>query len=423
MASFIDSGGVRVAFGLAWRVVKNPRNEAAVAAALTKEYEADYRVRWSAQGEIKYGVARIGRAPAKAAVLAAAVLFASKVPHEAHAVLVLPLDAERAKYAIIAVLGGSPHLDVVVPAKNVRERMETLRNEGHGDLIVYGDYPGASGSVPMSLRELVARRSDSAVMERVVQRQRVLTYALTSVALLAYLGYMYGWDNYIKPRFLGNSEQKIDPVAAYRQSLSALLATAGFSGADALKMIWKPLSRQEMFHGGWQAQGAACSASSCSLSWTRISGTNSSFVSVLPAGVSYQIQRDGNNIDTTFATQAAPRRLDESALPRKNEFMLALGSRAQQLQFSTELVGPYGVKHTISEPAAAGLPPAVAASQIPVAMLVSKGGYTISAPLGFVEELLATLPKNMSVEEVSIDVRGGADTASFTVKGSFYVKG
>jgi hypothetical protein len=432
MAAFVEVGTATLAFGLAWKQV-SAKHEKADAAALVRKHRAGYKIKWASGSEIRYGVATKPKsagenrkgAGKKALVLSGAALFASKVQGEANSLLVLPIDANRSKYALVAVVAGSPYLDVVVAPGHVRERVESLRQEGYAGFVEYGFHPDLPNAVEWARDDLLSGSRQAALMSKTSDRGPLLTKIAIAVAICAACGWSMVSDYMAEQEEAESAKTAVNPAVEYSAKLKSILQTAGFSGDAAIAAFWTPRSSREVTVEGWAAQSVVCTRSVCTEKWARQFGTNESMIAQMPKGCTYNFGASKETGDTMYIVctptlKASP--MDAATFPKKAPFWLAFASEAQRLDFSKEFIGDLRVTYTPAPSRIVGVPSGIDASKIPKAIVVEQGTYTATGPLGLMQETLARTGSNMAIEEVGIDIASGVEAAKFTVKGSFYVK-
>lgn len=428
MAAFIEAGGARIAFGLAWKQVSAKR-EKAEASALVRKHRAGHKIRWASGTEIRYGVASKGKATGRkeSELLSGAALFASKIQDGVNALLVLPLDAKHSKYALVAVVAGSPYLDVVVAPNHVRERVESLRQEGHAAFAEYGHHPDLPEAVEWDTHVLLSGSRSRAVMQKAADHGPLLKKIAIAGVISAVCGGSLLWDYLEEQRQAEEAAQSsVDPAVAYTGKLKSILQTAGFTGDAAIAAFWTPRAVREVEVEGWAAKSVACKRTACTEQWTRrYGGTNESMIAQLPKGCSYNFGAGNETGDTMFVVCTPEVKLsaiDPEKLPKRGPFWLAFSSEAQRMDFPTEFIGDLRVTYKPVPSKIVGVPSGLDASAIPKAIVVEQGSYTITGPLGLMQEALTRTGVNMAIEEVDFDISGGVEAAKFTVKGSYYVK-
>lgn len=429
MAVLIDMHDARIAFGLVWKEVSAKR-ERREAAAFVHRHKAAYKIRWGHGGAVCYGVAPAGKAApelrGKTPVLSAVALFATKVPATVNALFIFPADLKHGKYALLAVIGGLPYLDALVAPNYVRERVESLKEEGHGDFAEYGQHPDFPHAVDWTLNDLLAGARPAATMAKGSARLPLSWKPLLMAAAIAVAGGVSAWDYVERQERLREEQQapQLDPVQEYKTALRNALGGAAFSGADALTAFWAPLAPRPTTQSGWSVRRAKCTRQSCVEEWARSGGTNADLAAALPAGARYAVNggKEGDMVALTRPLTVRGAALLPATLPAKEAFWLALTSRAQRWNYSADFIGDYGLRYTLAPAQLFAAPATVDVRAVPKYLAVERGSYSIAGPLGLLKETLSSMESNMTVDELAIDIADGAQAAKFSVKGVYYVK-
>jgi hypothetical protein len=433
MAVLIETQDACLAFGLVWRAVEQ-KTERREAAAFLRRHNAAHRLRWNQHGHLRYGVIRSLKAGApldtgsKLPLLSAAALFAARVGAHTNALFFFPADPRHDKHALIAVVDGMPWLDVLVPSNLLRERIESLKEEGHGDFAEYGQHPDFPHAVEWSLAELLTAPRGLALMTKIAQRNPLVLKGVVLLGAVMVSGGLSAWDYYDreqKKQEEAAGVPSVDAGAEYRKSVDKLMVTAGFSGSAALQAFWTPLADRSPEMAGWSAMRITCTRQSCVEEWARRGGTNAQLIEQLPAGMRYEFKlgKDGGDMMLLSRTPSlAITPMKPQSLPAREAFWLKETSRMQSLQFSSDLIGGYGVRFTLAPAQLAAVPSTINARLVPKHSAVAQGGFTIAGPLGLMQQSLLALNDNMSIDELGVDISEGAEGARFTVKGKYYVK-
>lgn len=419
MAACQASGGFQVIFGMTWGAIQDPKKESREATAFAKSNYAEYKVRVQSNNEISYGAlsnaSELIAKHKKGTVLSAAVLFASLVEATEHNLLVITL--ESGKTAVIAVVNGVPYLDVVVPSENASDRIHSLLRELGGAMQGFGDctsqFPDAS---PMSVDELLTGDKKAAALHKFSDLKGIRTILiLVALALAANFGWDY-WKEVTKRREIEEArKKKIDPVKVYRESVQKLLAAGGVTGATATTAIWGAAKTVEIDQEGWQLESITCGPANCRETWKRKWGTNAGFVHAARTGSKATFSNEAT-LSNSYSTPAKPTPLTRETLPQRDAFELAFSTQAQ----SEKAVG---ISYLYAVPTVLGLTPGVTAAAVPKELIVYKGTFNGAGPLGLVDEVLAGLPANCTLDEFVISLSGGDPRAAkFNLKGSYYVK-
>lgn len=425
MAVFMEAMGVRIAFGLIWKQV-DEKHERSQLAALLLKHRAQYQIRWAGGQSVRYGVASQGKSTAdsrnKTAVLSGAVLFASQVGKGQNALLVTPIDTKASKYAVVALVDGAPYLDLVLAANHVRERVESLKQEGHGPYRQYGSHPDFVEAAEWNTAKVFEAFAGQATMSKAVIRRPLGKQLAIGAVMLAAVAGTYTWDHLERERVEREEAEQmvLDPVAAYKASLQQALARVSIPGAAAFDGFWGPLAERQTTPAGGAIEKIVCNRTACVEDWSRLSGTNDDLIAQLPQGARYELGAGKLKDDTIRVIRdfkVRPTTIDPNTLPARNEFVMRYTSQSQRRTFVRELTGEYELKHTLETAKVLGN-----ASGVPGALIVSSGTFEVTGPVGLMKETLTDLAENMSVDEISLDTAGGVVGAKFTVKGVYYVK-
>lgn len=425
MTALVEIKGVRVAFGVVWKRV-DPKNAKADVAALVRRHRAAYQI----QLKEYVGVApqpRKGTAEPKQkeSVISGAAMFASYMAGKSkNAVLVLPLDEKHSRYALVALVDGAPYLDLVLASTNVLDRMESLKQEGHGAYAEFGNHPDFPAAQALSAADLLDKYAKSALMSKaVVRRPRSALVTRAALAAIAIAG-VYGWYymDLQEEEEAAAQQVQVDPVAEYRKAAQAVLASPAPLGSDAYDAIWTPLAQRQTVVKGFEAQKVTCNRTGCSEDWKRNSGSNDMFITQFPANTRFDFGLTGSvSLDKTVVLREHKSKVTPIAfasLPRRDAFSVQLISEAQKRTFEPDLLGGLQpVVYTLTAPKAVGN-----TAGVPKALHLEMGTYQIVGPLGLMRASLTTMHEAMRVDEITIDISGGEKAAKFTVKGIFYVK-
>ena len=431
MAEFIEINNIRLAFGLIWKQVENVKKEKSEGAAFVRKHKAIYKLRWSNGQAIRYAVAPKTKSDVeirkKTDVFAGAVLFASRVPDETNAVLVIPLDKKNTKYSLVAVINGAPYLDVVISPSKVRDRLLALKDEGHSDFAMYGIHPDFPEAQYWGHETFLdgARKND-ALMIKVIHRNALFVKAGIFGVAVAIAGGMQ-LQTYLEEKRQEEEAARaaVDPAVEYRQKLAQSLRTAGLPGAAAYEAFWVVRGKNELMVEGWSIVKVTCNRVACIEELSRLSGTNETLIASLPKDASYSFGPDKSTGDTVFVSyknSIKPIAIEQSKLPNKEEFWRSITSSAQWFTFHKDFIGDLGVAYSPSVAKTFAMPSGISEAAIQKGMLVYKGSYTATGALGLLKDTLLRSSPNMAIDEVTMIMSDDMDAARFTVKGSYYVK-
>jgi hypothetical protein len=424
MAAFMEAAGVRIAFGVVWKQV-DEKHEKSQAAALVRKHKAAYKIRWASGAAVRYGVATQAKSAAenrkKSTVLSGAALFASQIGADGNALLILPMDAKHSKYALVALVDGAPYLDLVIAPNHIRERVESLREEGHGTYAEFGSHPDFPSATDWKIGDLIGESAAQSTMTKAVVRRPFAMKVAMGAVLFAAIGGAYTWDYMEQQREEEEANKAVvDPVADYKRFLSQVLSGASVSGNAAFSAFWSPLAERQVTAAGWAIEKIACNRTACVEDWARHGGTNEAFIEQLPKGARYDLgtgKAKPDALKVVRAFDAKPVSVDAARLPAGEAFWVNITSLAQRLAFDKDLIGEFGVDYSIESAKVLG-----SGSGVPKNLVVEQGQFTVTGPLGLMKETLTTMQDNVSIDEISLDLAGGGIAAKFTVKGSYYVK-
>jgi hypothetical protein len=425
MTAFVEIKGARVAFGMIWKRVEAKGAKAEVA-ALVRRHRAAYLIHWREHVGIAQQPRKgAGESKRKEAPLSGAALFASCMAEQArNAVLVLPLDERHTRYAFVAVVDGAPYLDLVIGSTNVRERMFSLKQEGHGSYAEFGSHPDFPAAKPFKAEELLGKDAQQALMSKAVirqSRQAVIVRAVIAATAIA-ASYAWYYMDLEKEQEAAAQEVQVDPVAEYKKATQAVLASPAPLGSDAFETIWTPLANRDTSVKGFEAEKVICNRSGCAEQWKRNGGSNDLFMAQFPAGTRFDfgmtgaVSLDKATMLRDHKTKVVP--ITFASLPQREKFWVQLTSEAQKRKFEPELYGGLQVvSYALTAPKTLER-----VAGVPKALHLYTGTFEIKGPYSLMKEALMTLHPNMRVDEVTLDVSGGEKGANFMVKGKFYVK-
>jgi hypothetical protein len=424
MTAFVEIKGVRVAFGVVWKRI-DPKKAKAEVAALVRRHRAAYQINLTEY----VGVApqpRKGAEPKqKESVVSGAAMFASCMAGKnKNAVLVLPLDEKHSRYAFIALVDGAPYLDLVLASTNVGDRMESLKQEGHGSYAEFGSHPNFPAAQALSVADLLDKHAQRALMSKaVVRRPRNAVALRAALAALAVVG-VYGWyyTDLQAEKEAAAQQVQVDPVAEYKNAIQAVLASPAPLGSDVYDAVWMPLAKQDTAVKGFEAQKVTCNRTGCAEDWKRNGGSNDVFIAQFPADTRFDFGLNGAvSLDKTVILREHKSKVTPivfASLPRREDFWVQLTSEAQKRKYEPDLLGGLQpISYALTAPKIVGN-----SAGVPKALHLEMGTYQIDGPLALLRESLTTMHANMRVDEITVDISGGEKTAKFTVKGIFYVK-
>jgi hypothetical protein len=414
MAKFISFDEVQVGFGLSWGNISSPKKIKSETEAFVQRHKVDLTITYKSNDLTKVGGCSKGAFTGKEKILSAAVMFASTFgPHDmpTHVVLVLPIENE---YALIALENGLPYLDIIISGKDVASRIENLEQETGEQYEIYGVGPDNVTSIStFTLEDLIAQ--GDVKLAKLVLKKTNSTKLLVAVtlAVAGFFAYDYWEQEQARIKLEEASKNTIDPVVAYKQSLTKQLATASLTGEESIKSIWRPMAAINTNLAGWVLVDVECVRTQCKTNWKNKNGTTKAFEASNLKGV-IKSQADGRTLENTMSMTPHIAAIVPDKLPNELAFMADLKAKEETARL-------IGVKFTTKPPVLFAVPGGVQPAQVPVKLAVLKGEISIEGPLGLLEEYLAQ-PENVSISHISMKVNADVTSAKFKIVGDYFVK-
>lgn len=432
MADFIPVNGKLLAFGLTWVTISHPKNEFRERITLSRSVQAEYRVRY-ADKEIKYGLARqvndyVGQQP-KGTLLSAALLFSSYTTITStseNSLLIYQIDEK--KVAIIALLKGTPYLDVVVKFNELDSQLASLFQEGHADFNVYGNIPTYVRQSLSSSDLLSVSTSAHALVQFTDPIKRIRRMGII-VIVLGVIGSFGVWKmTKANHEAEEAAKNRIDPIQIYTENCQRLLASANFNGEAALNTIWQVIKKREINVAGWSLKNIKCTPTQCEELWQQKKNSFGNFALLrqrvhLPQTINLQANGENSVIHypLTFPSVKVKTALVQSTLPQKEALWIELMSQQQRLK----RINP-ALVFTPKSPKISGLNSnsniPIMASYIPTNLRLYSGEITVSAPLGLATEIFQHHLRNVKIEEISINTFENIRNTSIQIKGTYYAQ-
>lgn len=414
MSTYLAADGYSLAYGLNWASIANSKREASEMRAFARSVHAEYKVRWDGTQGVKYAFARSAPSVGGRKILSAAILFASVVPRGQNSLLVYQID--RRQTAIIALLAGEQYLDLVVDSATAEDKIRALDEEGHGAYVAYGNHPAYSDCEAMSPADLLAGDKSAASLGKFVDPRKTIKTVAIALTAIGVVGASTLWHIEKKKREAEELRKKqIDPVAAYTGEVKRMLAGAGFNGKAASSAIWDVIKSRSADVGGWTLQKVECQPTQCKETWLQRDGDIMSFNSAIKGPHNVTFSAGSPNLFNTFAVEGKRSALAQESLPKSADFWPAAITQQQRLR-------RIGIEYVPTAAAISGLSAGVASTSIPSNLIVLRGTLTITAPIGFANDiLLHYVPMNMRVETLSIDLAGDLKAMKIIIKGYYYV--
>lgn len=421
-----------VAFGMLWdRIAGAKLSRPAISKAANKYSASSYVALPAADNKRAIGLladsAAVDKGASRKGAISAAALLALAYPGIANAVFGVGLPG--GKVAFMGFRAGAPLIgfDRIVS----REVLDELT----ADFLKEFDEQTAPTVVFHAAADVFAGRTveefdiewfsnhpKKTLAAARVRRAKAPTVLLLAIVLAAGLAYggLEWYADHQQASLKKAAPVVVDPQALYEKSANEYLATAVAGMLTAGPMTDK-INRMPLYHQGWRLEKASCTPKTCALSWTNSDGgTYQSFASSpLPGLPEYQTAyKEGmTGLETTFTVKNdAPKGFRMAELPKQEQFVLFFGSKAQEMKAA-------GLAITLVKGAVVAMPTApVGAPPITEAVLKEKvveGTWTMTGDWTFYQAL-ASLPANMTVEQVEVGVSG--DSMAMSATGKYYVK-
>ncbi len=428
MAEIISINGKCLVFGLTWITIANPKMEKAEIAAFLRKTKAKQVVRHCGS-EIKYGLIRQGpeldESQRREPLLSAAMLFSDQRSKEVateNSLLIQRLDEQ--KVAVIVLLKGAPYLDMVLANSELDEQLAEIRNEGHAELVAYGNLHGYVAE-KMTLEMLLCGNTSNCELHQFKNTAHGLQRYAVLLALLALAaGYaLWEWVKVGQQKEL--SQKAADPALIYEASLQKLLASANFNADAALKTIWSVVRNREIEMAGWTLQSMRCTSAQCEERWQQGNGSYASLKQKVQSGQTISLQ--ANNVTSIIQTPLDGKKtaLHRADLPEKNALWADLISQQQRMKrIHPSLIFTPKAAKVIGQPGAAltSVTQVPVAASVPAGLIVVAGDMTVDAPIGFATEIIQRHLDHIMISEILIEAPGDVKNARIKIKGNYYAK-
>ncbi|VVD64614.1 type 4b pilus protein PilO2 [Pandoraea cepalis] len=366
------------------------------------------------------------------------VAFLHPDPDNAAATLLITLREHR------------PELDLVVPASDVRARLEQWAAEIDGEITIAGVAPLSFGVADVALTlEDIAKQVDQepsreaclqAVRKPLPARQlKIAAIALVTLCLVGGAG-AWGWSWYDDMQQAKRAAaNRVDPVDVYKQALARAIDAEPFAaGASYARRLQYTIQALPANAGGWRPAAISCNTQDCEIQWQRQEG--GTFDLLLSQRPNAQIVDLDHATESMTPVEAVPP-VSKSAVAAtakavaqtpaddeddpddgdtrvtpvpRTQFLRTAGARLQSL-------GDYGMDISLSMPQPlVNVPPEVARrSDVPPP--IAKGEWKMAGHLAFVDSVAGLMMRagNMSLHELTIVID---DTKPvFSAQGTYYV--
>lgn len=432
-AGYVAAAGAHsLAFGLLWdRVAGAKLSPRAISNAAKKYAASSYVALPAVDNKRAIGLladsATVEKGASRKGAVSAAALLATAYPGIANAVFGVALPG--GKVAFMGFRSGAPLIgfDRIVSREVLDELTADFLKEfdelsaptvafyGAADIFV----GRTVNSFDIGWFDALPKKTIASARLRRAKAPIALLIALVAAAGLAY-GAMEWYADYQQASMKKAAPVVVDPQALYETSANEYLATAVAGMLTAAPMTDK-INRLPLYHQGWRLEKASCTPETCTLSWNNSDGgTYQSFASSpLPGVPDYQTAyKEGmTGLETTFTvTNDAPKGFRMSELPKQDQFVLFFGSKAQEMKAAGLAINLVKGAVVAMPTAPAGTPPITEAV---LQEKVVEGTWSMTGDWTFYQAL-ASLPGNMTVEQVEVGVSG--DSMAMSVTGKYYVK-
>ena len=351
---------------------------------------------------------------------------------------------------LITLRDRRPEMDLVMPASEVRARLEQWAAEIDGAIKTVGIAPVNCRSTDVALtlddiaRQVRQEPPGEALLQAVrkplpARQLKIVALSFATLALVAGAAW-WGWswyDDMQKEKLA--AANRVDPVDAYKQALARAIAAEPFSaGASHARRLQYAIQALPASAGGWRPAAIECNVDRCEIQWRRQEG--GTFDLLLSQRPNAQI------VDLDNATESmtppdipAPVSTHAAATPARNaadgptddddefddgdarvtpvprtQFLRTAGARLQSL-------GDYGmdISLTMAQPLVNA--PASVTSRSDVPPPIAKGEWKMAGHLAFVDSVAGLMMRagNMSLHELKIVID---DTKPvFSAQGTYYV--
>lgn len=425
-------GELSIAFGMLWDRIagaKVPRS--AISKAATKYSASSYVSLPLKDGKRSVGLladtAGLEKGASRKGALSAAALLAVAYPGIDNAVFGLELPG--GKIAFMGFRSGAPLIgfDRIVGSEVLNELVADFLREFDEQSAPTVVFHGASDVFPGRTVEefdsgwftTIPTKVLAAARLRRAKARTALMIAAVLALVLAYGG-MHMYEEHQKVSIKKVRPVAQDPQALYEKSANEYLSAAAEGSRTAGPMTDK-INKLPLFHQGWRLERAICTSETCALSWINSDGgTYRSFADAQLPGVSgYQTTyKEGmTGLETTFPVKNdATKGFKMETLPKQDQFVLFFGSKAQEMKAAgLTITLDKGVVVAIPT-APAGTPPITEST---LKQKVVEGTWKMTGDWTFYQAL-ASLPANMTVELLEVNVSG--DSIAMNVTGKYYVK-
>lgn len=416
-AKVISLDGQQVVFGLDWVPLSGDSSEKKEVRTLVADMDAAFEVRYANDQAIMLGFLAEGDVPdglskaAKGKLVSASVLLAT-FPQITSNAIWIEIDGQNARMAVLKDGLPFPSGDFYGEIGEADERIRQIEADSGITFTFYGNYDAVySGSIPITLEELVREANVPAASLRKASKGIDVKQIAVLVVLVGLIGYLFLPSFSAAPKKVAAKKQE-DPNVVYQAALAGKLAAAGSPvkvSAPALLGDWSV----ETLQGGWYLSKISCSVPECIYTWSLQGGNFTSLQQAL-GKQACDFALDGKS--ATCVVPNAPVKnvaLVKANFPTFAEFKARDGSLAQDLSLT-------GVALTFSVPTIFGVDQAMKINTSALHGAVRSGSVLGKGPVALLKDTLDRLPDSMTIEQMELNTNG--IDPQFSFQGTYYVK-
>ncbi len=423
--TYISFEKMSVAFGVSMKTSDKAKPTKSDAKAFAKETRGAYFQMTQFSGGTKFFSATAGRTLEKVIVpaISAFATLAEQSQELSHAWIINLSDG----MACLQILDNrTPYSDEIMLSSEIPAAIKNKYSELQlRDSFSVHITPGFGGEISalfpdahiLSVEDVLSRADIKTLKLQVLaDYQLTVILSVCVVGMFGYLGYGY-WQNQQEKaavQSLTSTKPAVDPAKEYEANVDRLLASAGFTGLDAITEMEKTFHVTETSKAGWVMDNISCSATQCTEIWKLKNGTHTSLSSEFKNQVSFNPDQKTATHNQVISGKVGP--VLRQSLSTFAELERTLNENVQLLSEVTSL------KLTLGQPGVFGLTKDQKIEQIPPDKLVRSGAFEISGPVGIGNELIKKLPNNVAVRSYSITQLQREADAAFSLKGEYFVK-
>jgi hypothetical protein len=420
--------GLALASGLKWPVLqisgKSPfKRRAAIRAAardvratrylITEHDEAKYLGLYTPD-ELQRSVK--GDIHSLAMVFLNALLDARSVDRSMlNAVLVMSIDGDHSKRALVIISDGHVVHDQVESAQRVHELVGELRNRLADALQAFSSEKDIPGAREVSW-ELLAGYANKSSRTQAVPKSILIPLVAATVIVVGGAGFAH--HQFVTlPQLKAEALRKAaasDRTGEYLRELQQALQSVGWNREHLIADL-SAMRVQPFFAAGWALKAVSCSveARACTEDWDRVGGSLANLV-VVRSDLQYQPQDALKDSQATFMRELAvqPAELTADRLPEHGN---ADADRMLR-PVVNELVNA-GVRVQMSE--AVAWPP-VPMQGVKPSVVIKRRQVSITADFHLIEESVRKMPEHFVPHSYTLST--SSSPMSVTVVGHAYIK-